>query len=207
VQRFPVITPALSVTAPGEIDGTRPGLAPRVSGMTIEPDTKDWTWVLQHPCPACGFRADAFERTELGRRTRATLPAWRTALTRPDVAIRPAPQVWSTLEYACHVRDVFRIFDERLRLMLTEDDPRFANWDQDETAVRERYGEQDPAVVGEQLSAAGETIAATFDAVPEQSWARKGLRSNGSEFTVETLGRYFLHDVVHHLNDIGAAVA
>jgi hypothetical protein len=29
-------------------------------------------------------------------------------------------------------------------------------------------------------------------------------RSNGDEFTVETLGRYHLHDVVHHLHDVGA---
>lgn len=175
--------------------------------MSIEPDTKDWTWVLDRPCPECGYRADTFERTELGPRTRATLPAWGAALTRPDAMVRPAPGVWSVLEYACHVRDVFRIFDQRLRLMLTEDGPRFPNWDQDETAVRERYGEQDPAVVGEELATAGEAIAATYDAVPEQGWARNGLRSNGSQFTVETLGRYFLHDVVHHLYDIGAVVA
>ena len=23
--------------------------------MTIIPDTKDWTWVLQRSCPECGF--------------------------------------------------------------------------------------------------------------------------------------------------------
>ena len=32
---------------------------------------------------------------------------------------------------------------------------------------------------------------------------RPGRRSNGSVFTVETLGRYFLHDVLHHLHDVG----
>ena len=31
--------------------------------------------------------------------------------------------------------------------MLTQDAPTFANWDQDETAVADRYGEQDPATV------------------------------------------------------------
>jgi hypothetical protein len=30
------------------------------------------------------------------------------------------------------------------------------------------------------------------------------VRSNGDEFTVESLGRYHLHDVVHHLHDVGA---
>ena len=54
------------------------------------------------------------------------------------------------------MRDVFRLFDARLGLMLDEDDPLFANWDQDETAVAERYGDQDPAVVAAELAAAGE---------------------------------------------------
>jgi hypothetical protein len=31
------------------------------------------------------------------------------------------------------------------------------------------------------------------------------VRSNGSEFTVESLGRYHLHDVVHHLHDVTGA--
>ena len=66
---------------------------------------------------------------------------------------RPRPDVWSPLEYACHVRDVFRLFDQRLGLMLAEDDPQFANWDQDDTAVDDRYGEQDPAVVAGELAA------------------------------------------------------
>ena len=45
------------------------------------------------------------------------------------------PSVWSTLEYGCHIRDVHRIFNDRVRLMLDEDEPLFPNWDQDETAI------------------------------------------------------------------------
>ena len=54
------------------------------------------------------------------------------------------PTVWSALEYGCHIRDVHRIFNDRVRLMLTEDEPRFANWDQDATAIEDDYGSQDP---------------------------------------------------------------
>ena len=35
-------------------------------------------------------------------------------------------------------------------------------------------------------------------------WERRGSRSNGSQFTVATLAGYFLHDVEHHLHDVGA---
>jgi hypothetical protein len=106
------------------------------------------------------------------------------------------------MEYACHVRDVFRIYTYRLGLMLTEDDPAFPNWDPDETAAAERYGEQDPETVAAELAAAGETLAAAFEAVPDDAWQRTGTRSDGAHFTVETFARYFIHDPVHHLHDV-----
>jgi SAM-dependent methyltransferase len=91
--------------------------------------------------------------------------------------------------------------------MLTEDEPRFANWDQDETAVTERYGEQDPTVVSAELLDAAASVAERYESVPPDAWSRRGLRSDGSEFTVESLGRYHLHDIVHHQYDVRAAVA
>ena len=170
----------------------------------IEPDDKDWTWVLDRPCPECGFDASAVDPRRLGDAVRATLPRWDAALAGVDARQRPEPTVWSHLEYGAHVRDVFRVFVERLRLMLAQDDPQFANWDQDATAIADRYDLQDPAVVAGELASAAEAIAADFDAVPDDAWGRPGRRSNGSVFTVETLGVYFLHDVVHHLHDVGA---
>ncbi|WP_090860209.1 DinB family protein [Nocardioides lianchengensis] len=173
----------------------------------IEPDTKDWTWVLQHPCPECGYVAEDPDRTALGDLVRGNAALWPVLLAAPDAAARPGPDVWSVLEYACHVRDVQRVFSERLALMLDQDDPLFANWDQDETAVAERYDLQAPAVVADELVAAAETVAAQYDAVPADAWTRSGRRSNGAVFTVETLGRYHLHDLVHHAHDVRDAAA
>ncbi|MFI2105020.1 DinB family protein [Isoptericola sp. NPDC019693] len=170
----------------------------------IVPDTKDWTWVLERPCPECGFAAAGVEPSDVGPAVRATLPRWRAVLARPDVAERPRADVWSTLEYAAHVRDVFRIFDERLALMLAEDDPAFANWDQDVAALEGDYAHQDVAALVTELDVDGAAVAASFDAVAPEDAGRTGRRSNGSVFTVRTLGQYFLHDVVHHLHDVRA---
>lgn len=130
------------------------------------------------------------------------LPRWRAVLRRPDAVERPNDHTWSPLEYACHVRDVFSLFDQRLNLMLDSDDARFQDWDQDRTAIEKDYAGADPAVVSAELTAEGMQAAESFAGVREAEWGRKGLRSNGSEFTVLTLAQYFLHDVVHHLHDV-----
>src|ERR1700679_3061803 len=106
-----------------------------VQAMAIEPDTKDWTWVLQRPCPECGLDTRGVAPEAVAGLLRANAQAWPAVLAGPAARQRPAPAAWSPLEYGCHVRDVFRRFDGRLVLMLTQDDPLFPNWDQDATAV------------------------------------------------------------------------
>jgi len=171
--------------------------------MPITPDSKDWTWVLERPCPECGFDGRALRRDAVGRELRANAAAWPSILGRPDVRVRPSDDRWSALEYACHVRDVYRLYRYRLQLMLDEDDPTYPNWDQDLTAVEARYGEQDPAVVARELVAAGEDLATAFDGVRDDQWSRRGTRSDGARFTVETFARYLVHDPVHHRWDVG----
>jgi hypothetical protein len=171
--------------------------------VTIVPDTKDWTWVLRRPCPECGFDTRSFERERIGELLLGNAAAWVELLAGPDdVRRRPRAEVWSPLEYACHVRDVFRLFTVRLELMLTEDDPLFANWDQDATAVAERYGEQDPATVRAELDGAARQLAAAFGGVTGDTWERTGNRGDGARFTVESFARYLIHDPIHHLYDV-----
>jgi hypothetical protein len=172
--------------------------------MSITPDTKDWTWVLERPCPECGFDPGGQGFDDLPGLVHDTAMAWSEVLTRPDAVRRPRPGVWSPLEYACHVRDVHVLFAERLRLMLDEDEPTFANWDQDATAVESDYGSQDPTTVAVELIEAAGTIAGVYAGVAREDRQRRGTRSNGDVFTVESLGSYHLHDVVHHLHDVGA---
>ena len=168
--------------------------------MPITPDTKNWTWVLERPCPECGFDATTFAATDVSTLLRENTAAWPAVLSRADVRVRPDDSTWSPLEYSAHVRDVVRIYDYRLGLMQEQDDPLFPNWDQDETAVEEKYNEQDPAVVADELRAAGASLADAFDGVTD--WSRPGRRSDGVAFTIETFAMYFIHDPIHHLHDV-----
>jgi len=170
--------------------------------MPIVPDTKDWTWVLLEECPECGFVAAEFPPDAVADRVRADLPRWTAVLARADARQRPDESTWSPTEYACHVRDVFGIFAERARLILETDEPHFANWNQDDTAIADDYAAQDPAAVSEQLVAAGLSNAELWAGVHADAWGRRGFRSDGAVFTTATLSQYFMHDVVHHLHDV-----
>jgi hypothetical protein len=171
----------------------------------IAPDDKDWTWVLERACPECGADVSTVDAVDVAGMIRSTAISWRDELDRSDVRRRARPDRWSALEYGAHVRDVYRLYLERLDLMITHDDPLFANWDQDRTALEDRYDLQDPAEVAAQLEVAAAALADAFDAVEPGQWDRRGRRSDGAAFTIASFARYLIHDPLHHLWDVGAA--
>lgn len=172
--------------------------------MPIEPDTKDWTWVLERRCDECGFDAGAFPREEVGEMVRTNAAQWGGLLADPRAGRRPSDDRWSGLEYGCHVRDVFRLYDDRLGMMLSQDDPAYPNWDQNEAAIESSYDAADPSRVAAEIEDAGAKVAARFDSVHGDQWLRTGTRSDGARFTVESFARYFIHDPIHHVADVRA---
>ncbi len=172
-----------------------------------EADDKDWTWVLERPCTECGADVGGLSVQEVGDLNRKLGTRFAEILrTRSDVAVRPSPETWSPLEYGAHVRDVFRLFQTRLDLMLTEEDPMFANWNPNETQEAERYDLLDPHQVADELEADSAAIAAKFESLTEDQLARVGRRSDGASFTVLSFARYEAHDPMHHLWDIGGSL-
>jgi hypothetical protein len=170
--------------------------------MPIVPDDKSWTWVLERPCPDCGFVAETFDPHDAPATIRANAGVWRVLLEHPQARRRPNDHQWSAVEYACHVRDVLRLYLVRLHLMLAEDGPEFANWDQDQAAVEGRYDLQEPAVVTAELEGAAERLATAFASVGDDQWGRTGFRSDGAAFTIGSFTRYMVHDPVHHVWDV-----
>jgi hypothetical protein len=176
---------------------------PPSDAVDPQPDTKDWTWVLTRRCDQCGLSVGEMQPEDFAQRAFVAAEEWVQILrSSPAVTARPQPDVWSPLEYGAHVRDVYRLFDGRLVQMLNEDTPTFANWNQDETAIKERYGEQDPEIVADELEAAAQVFVARIQALRPEQYSLRGMRSDGAVFTVATFIQYFLHDVIHHLWDV-----
>ncbi|MGW4739073.1 DinB family protein [Nocardia xishanensis] len=192
--------------------------------MPIVPDVKNWTWVLERVCPECGFDAAATAYEVVPALARDSADRLRAVLERPDARRRPDESTWSPLEYAAHVRDVCRIFAYRTAVAtrtaavdprvpafdargLTADEtpdglPVFSNWDQDATAIADRYDMQEPVAVSGELALAAEAAARAFEAVPVADRDLRVRRGDGSFFTVDSLAKYFAHDLVHHVHDV-----
>lgn len=175
-----------------------------MTDTVIVPDDKDWTWVVGRACPECGADVSSIPAESVAQEIRDNADAWEEILRHDpgELRRRPRPDRWSALEYAAHVRDVYVLYRERLRLMMECDDPLYPNWDQD--AASKSYRAEDPGHVATGLSAAAEALAADFEGLSGDDWQRPGRRSDGACFTIEAFARYLLHDPVHHLWDVTA---
>lgn len=192
--------------------------------MPIVPDVKNWTWVLERPCPECGFDPESITYAAVPGVAREYAGRLSATLERPGAAARPDDSTWSALEYAAHVRDVCRIFTYRAAIAARTEavDPQvpafdakgldatetadgipvFSNWDQDVTAIADRYDQQDPSRVATELTDAADAVARAFESVSAADLGNPVRRSDGSVFTVESLASYFVHDVIHHVHDV-----
>ncbi len=167
------------------------------------PEVKDWSWTLRRRCPECGLAASGVPVQEIADRLTNAAAEWVQVLTsNPAVTSRPSPRVWSTLEYGAHVRDVVDLFDARLAMMLVQDNPVFASWDGDEVAIADDYAAQDPGRVALELDSVIRALVARIRSLADSQLDRRGLRSDGTEFTVTSFLQYLLHDVIHHLWDV-----
>ncbi len=161
-------------------------------------------------CEECGFDYDALDPAEIPASLRAFAKRYRAPLSRflpgedGDAVVRqrPAPEVWSALEYAAHVRDVFTNYDRWIGQCLTEEEPVLEGAGPDELAAAGRYNEEDPAAVADAVGANAERLAAAVEAVPGDGWDRAGVR-RGEKRTVLLMARRAVHEGSHHLLDMG----
>jgi hypothetical protein len=166
------------------------------------PDARDWTFVVDDGCRECGYAPH--DPVLTGERLQTAARRFATALQRPDAGERPAPGVWSTVEYAGHSRDLVRVLRERVEAMLATQGAPFADYDGEAEAVRRRFWAADPAQVEREIADETQRTVAVLARVRGDDWERTGLRGDGLPFTVTQLARYLLHDVEHHLHDVDA---
>jgi len=157
-------------------------------------------------CPICGFVWASVPVADVGVRIEAAAGALATLLrTAGDEAARarPAPAVWSALEYGAHVRDVFANLRDRVVVGLVEDTPSFKPLYRDARVDLGLYRDEQPAVVATELELGASLFARTFAVLSEEQLARPVVYAfpRESRRTVSWMGRHTVHEAEHHLDD------
>ena len=162
-------------------------------------------------CDGCGLVYADISIEEIPNALFAFGPAYRARLGADPAVLRtrPGPEVWSALEYACHVRDVLDVQRQRLALALAQDCPSFVPMGRDERVIRDRYNEQVPADVADQLDRAAREISVAFADLRDDQWNRTGIYNwpTATERTMVWLGQHTIHEGRHHLLDIDEGLA
>jgi len=163
-------------------------------------------------CQECGFCYELVAADAIAGRLRSFGPRFADALAGAGPATaarRPEPAVWSALEYACHVRDVFLIQRERAVLAQVQDNPRVARMNRDERVALCRYDAHTLPDVLDQLAMAAELCATVFDGLDEAAWARPLIYPwpEATERDVAWVGRHTVHEGEHHLMDVRRVLA
>jgi ketosteroid isomerase-like protein len=157
-------------------------------------------------CPECGFVWATVPVEAVGPRIQSGADAIAAMLRTTDervVAARPAPEVWSTLEYAAHVRDVLYHVRDRIVIGLAEDSPDFKPLYRDVRVDAGLYRDEQPEVVATELELAAGLFGRTFAALSDDQLARPVVVAFPTDLTrtVSWLGRHVVHEVEHHRDD------
>jgi len=155
-------------------------------------------------CEACGFDGGAYDDTALLAALGELGGQWRVLLSGAGgrLRTRPAPGVWSALEYAAHSRDITALHAYGVEQALTGDEPVFPALADDlvESAAA-GYATADPDEVLAALGAEARRLAELVAAAGPAAW-RRGLTLGDERIEVRWLLEHALHDSSHHLVDV-----
>jgi S-DNA-T family DNA segregation ATPase FtsK/SpoIIIE len=162
-------------------------------------------------CLECAFDGEALPAIDVADALRALEPRFLDVLAGVDHATamrRPAPAVWSALEYCCHVRDVLLIQRDRAVLALVEERPSFSRMYREERVTICDYSAHGPLEVLGQLSVAFELCATVFAGIEASAFARPFIYAwpEPAERDLAWLGRHTVHEATHHQHDVVAVL-
>src|SRR5690349_8580931 len=133
--------------------------------------------------------------------------AWREFLDDADDAYLrhiPEPGVFSPLQYAAHVRDILRVYTERIVLGLEHDSPTVPMFHPPQE-VWEEYNRSDVRELGADLETHAQQLAESVGKMAPSDWSRVVVNDRGEygvyTFTLVGLACTATHEAHHHLLD------
>ncbi|MFN2504688.1 MAG: DinB family protein [Acidimicrobiales bacterium] len=164
---------------------------------------------LSWKCPECGLDFDTISPRDAVLAVRTFPRRYRALLTHfdPDEDVddvirrRPAPDVWSALEYTAHVAEVLDLLAPVIRQIEIEDNPHLYFFDSDKQAEEQSYNDWPLLRVIGDLESACADLSAAIEFVDPVNWSRRGTFDWGEREAID-MARNAVHEGAHHLRDV-----
>jgi hypothetical protein len=117
---------------------------------------------------------------------------------------RPSPEEWSIVEVCCHLRDSLEIDGERIRLLLSEDDPLLRGYDQEALARERNYQDESMPRVLTALRAFSGGLAYLLENLGEEEWQRTGRHEERGPMSIAQYAQLLADHAREHLEQIRA---
>lgn len=161
---------------------------------------------MVHYCADCDFAYDLDQPSSAGARIVDLAGEIALCLCGSDVECRkrPQPEVWSPLEYGCHVRDVLLVQRERVLAARRFSGAVCAQMGREERVEHDGYNAQNSVDVARQLGYAAALFSNVLARLVAGDWDRTVVYNypEVQERTIRWVAIHTVHDVRHHLADI-----
>lgn len=164
-------------------------------------------------CVECGFDSTRWRVRDAVTHMEALGWWWRNALAgldQAEVARRPAPAVWSPLEYGVHSAFATAVLRGSLERVLTGD--AWSATDRVNPPSAHASPDDAPLVVGrdqllDDLEREGRQMAAVARAADTDRWSRPVERGGRPPLRADSLLFHAVHDASHHQMDVGRGLS
>jgi hypothetical protein len=157
-------------------------------------------------CAECGFAYDLSQAETVGDDVRDRIAEVAAILREPAAAVglRSRPELWSPLEYGCHLRDMLLVQRERVLAARRTDRPQCAPMGREERVAHDGYAEQEPGDVARQLADAAALFRNVLARLGADDWDRTLVYNypEPRERSLRWVAVHTAHEAQHHLHDI-----
>jgi DinB superfamily len=157
-------------------------------------------------CEECGFTYDLAQARVVPENMRERVVEVVAILCGRDVDLRTRrqPNVWSPLEYGCHLRDMLLVQRERVLAAGRVNRPDCPSMGRHKRVEHDGYAEQEPEDVARQLADAAKLFGNVLARLGAEDWERTVVYHypETRERSLRWVAVHTLHEARHHLLDI-----
>jgi hypothetical protein len=120
-------------------------------------------------------------------------------MTREQLAARPVPGKWSTLELICHIADFEPVYADRMKRVIAEENPLLLAGDPDRFQARLAYSNRDAEEEMALIQVVRSQMARILKTLPESDFARTGKHSVDGPIPLAVLLERITNHIPHHV--------